>query len=226
VAFEDNGLAASPKQVKNETSLVSLSTLDAGDFSVWVTDMRSAIEGASGSRVPCDDCTACCRSSQFVHIGPEETDSLDHIPNELLFPAPGWPKGHVLMGYNEHGQCPMLIDDRCSIYEHRPGTCRTYDCRIFAASGLTITEKDKVLIRRQAERWRFSYPSGDDESRHAAGRAAGQFLVDHADDLPPELAPVNTTQRAVLAFRIHELFLGDTLPEVAAVVASLRTLRS
>ena len=34
-------------------------------------------------------CTACCTSSQFVHIEPDETDTLAHIPAALRFPAPG-----------------------------------------------------------------------------------------------------------------------------------------
>jgi len=32
-------------------------------------------------------------ASQFVHIAPDETDTLDHIPRELLFAAPGWSRG-------------------------------------------------------------------------------------------------------------------------------------
>ena len=62
--------------------------------------------------MPCGTCTACCTSSQFVHIGPDEVDTLAHIPAELLFPAPRMPKGHVLLGYDERGHCPMLIDER------------------------------------------------------------------------------------------------------------------
>ena len=98
--------------------------------------------------MPCNGCTACCTSSQFVHIGPDETDTLAHIPAELLFPAPLRPRGHVLMGYDERGHCPMLIDNRCSIYEHRPQTCRTYDCRVFPAAGVELEDEDKVLIAR------------------------------------------------------------------------------
>ena len=56
-------------------------------------------------------------------------------PAALRFPRPGRPKGHVVLGYDEHGRCPMLGDHGCTIYEHRPRTCRTYDCRVFAATG-------------------------------------------------------------------------------------------
>ena len=115
--------------------------LAAGDFSSWVVEMRATIRGEQGSEVPCGGCTACCTSSQFIHIEPDETDTLSRIPAELLFPAPRLPRGHVLLGYDERGHCPMLIDDQCSIYEHRPKTCRTYDCRIFPAAGVGIDDR-------------------------------------------------------------------------------------
>ena len=114
--------------------------LSAGDFSSWMIEIQGAIRGDHGSDVPCDGCTACCTSSQFIHVGPDESDTLAHIPTDLLFPAPGLPPGHVVLGYDERGHCPMLIDDKCSIYEHRPRTCRTYDCRIFPAAGLDLED--------------------------------------------------------------------------------------
>ena len=137
---------------------------------------RARRSGEREADVPCDGCTACCTSSQFVHIGPRETDALAHIPRALLFPAPQLPKGNVLMGYDERGHCPMLIDGACSIYEHRPRTCRTYDCRVFPATGLEPDEPAKVLITRRVRRWRFSFPNEldrveQDEVRAIAARA-------------------------------------------------------
>jgi Fe-S-cluster containining protein len=119
-------------------------SIPGGEFTAWLANMRAAIAGKQDSKVPCGTCTACCTSSQFVHIGPDETDTLAHIDARLLFPAPRMPRGHVVMGYDERGHCPMLIDDVCSIYEHRPRTCRTYDCRVFPAAGI---EPDKPRIR-------------------------------------------------------------------------------
>ena len=110
------------------------SPLGGGRFTTWLGDIGAAIGGGRDSEVPCGSCTACCEASQFVHVGPDETDALAHIPRALLFPAPGAPAGHLVMGYDAHGRCPMLRADGCSIYEHRPRTCRTYDCRVFAAT--------------------------------------------------------------------------------------------
>jgi hypothetical protein len=166
--------------------------LAAGDFSAWLTAMQRALRGDGESVVPCDGCTACCTSSQFVHIGPDETDTIAHIPPALLFPAPRMPDGHVVMGYDERGHCPMLVDDRCSIYEHRPRTCRTYDCRVFPATGLDVADDGKDLIAHRARRWRFSFPTAADRTRHLAVRAVAASLEGGT-----------TTQRAVRAIAIR-----------------------
>jgi len=167
----------------------------AGSFSAWVTDMRAALRGDRDMDVPCEGCTACCTSSQFVHVAPDEADTLAHIPRRLLFPAPGMPRGHLLLGYDEHGQCPMLIDGRCSIYEHRPRTCRTYDCRIFAATGIDIDEDDdtKVGVGARAREWRFDYSTDRDRVLHDAVHAAVGFVRDRDK---------NATESAVLAIRL------------------------
>lgn len=184
--------------------------LPAGDFSSWMVEIQGALRGEQGSEVPCGSCTACCTSSQFVHVGPEEADTLAHIPKELLFPAPRAPRGHVLLGYDERGHCPMLIDNACSIYEHRPQACRTYDCRVFPAAGLVPDGSDKALIARQASRWRFAYPSPADRKLHEAVRAAATSLREHPELLPEGIAPTNTTQLAVRAIEIHDDYLeGD-----------------
>src|SRR5207248_1443456 len=81
--------------------------LPAGDFSAWLRAMLAALRDEAAADVPCGGCTACCTASQFVHIEPGETDTLAHIPPELLFPAPGRPRGHVLLGHDEQGRRPL-----------------------------------------------------------------------------------------------------------------------
>ena len=167
----------------------NVDTIAAGSFSVWLRGLGEALRGEADSDVPCGSCTACCTSAQFVHIAPDEADALDHIPRELLFPAPRMPRGHVLMGYDEQGRCPMLVDGACSIYAHRPRTCRTYDCRVFPASGVE-PDDDKVLIAEQTRRWRFDHPTDFDRVEHDAIRAAVAWMRDHAASLPPQPATV------------------------------------
>lgn len=181
----------------------------AGDFSAWLVGMRDAITGEGESDVPCGTCTACCTSSQFVHIGPEETAARASIPAALLFPAPGMPTGHVLMGYDERGHCPMLVNGACSIYATRPATCRTYDCRVFAAARTRDADPSKAAITERTQRWHFSYDTPVGRSEHEAVAAAAAFLAAHDSLLPPEIAPANATQLAVLAVVLHDCFLAD-----------------
>jgi Fe-S-cluster containining protein len=179
----------------------------AGGFVPWLAGMQAALAGDADSDVPCDGCTACCRASQFVHISPDETDTLAHVPAELLFPAPGLPDGHVLMGYDEAGRCPMLVGEQCSIYDHRPRTCRTFDCRVFAAAGVLPEEPAKADVAARAATWRFDVADADDERARDAVRAAAAFVVDHGDLLPGGSGPRDATGIAVLAVEVHEAFL-------------------
>jgi uncharacterized protein len=207
--------------------------LPAGGFSAWLVGMQRALRGEGGSDVPCGGCTACCRSSQFIHIGPDEAETLARIPAELLFPAPRLPAGHVVLGHDEHGHCPMLADGGCSIYEHRPRTCRTYDCRVFPAAGVEPDDEDKLPVARQARRWRFGFPAEVDQTEHDAVRAAASFVREHRDLLPEHVVPANATQRAVLAIQLHDAFLRhddatdrsvvvDPEPEAVRVVVTSR----
>jgi Fe-S-cluster containining protein len=195
--------------------------LAAGPFSEWLAGMERALRGEAESDVPCGGCTACCTSSQFVHIEPDEADALAHIPTELQFPAPRRPPGHVLLGYDEHGHCPMLVDGGCSIYEHRPRTCRSYDCRVFPAAGLEITDDAQAAIARRARRWQFDHPTAADETEHEAVQAAAQYVREHRADLPQESLPTNATQHAVLAIRLHDLFTRTGDPELELVRAAM-----
>lgn len=182
------------------------SELDAGAFGAWLGEVQEALRGARGSDVPCGSCTACCTASQFIHIGPDEADTLALVPPELLFPAPGL-QGHVLMGYDERGHCPMLVDGLCTIYAHRPRTCRTYDCRVFPATGIEPDGEDSVLIAGQARRWRFAFPAPADRTRHEAVQAAATFLRGHPEVFPDGAVVRNPTQLAVLAIEVHAAFL-------------------
>jgi Fe-S-cluster containining protein len=191
--------------------------LDAGDFATWIGAIRAAIQMGRDVEVPCHGCTACCTSGQFVDIGPEETDTLAHIPPALLAPAPRRPAGHMVLGYDERGHCPMLVDGSCSIYEHRPRACRTYDCRVFAATGIEV-EAGQPAIGRRVRRWRFDYPTPADRDQQQAARAAGAFLERH-----PDLAPVNAAQRAVLALEVQHRFVRPAAtPDPDEVRAEIR----
>jgi Fe-S-cluster containining protein len=142
----------------------------------------------------------------FIHIRPEEEQTLEHIPRALLFPAPGLPKGHVLMGYGDNGQCPMLVGDECSIYEYRPQTCRDYDCRIFAATGVAVDEQTQDEIARRVKAWVFHYESEASREEHMILKEAAGFLQSNRDLFPPGSLPNYPVQLAAVAVRVYRLF--------------------
>ena len=205
--------------------------LPAGKFSAWLRRTRSAQVKENGVDVSCGECNACCRSSYFIHVRPEETRTLTRIPGELLFAAPGRPEGNVLLGYDENGQCPMLFDDKCSIYEHRPLTCRSYDCRIFPATGIAAGDDDKALITQRIRRWKFSFPARRDRDQYSAVQAAALFLQERAECFPAGAIPSNSTQLAVLAIKVYDVFfkyndesgkIGRVSPDLEVAKAVIR----
>lgn len=186
--------------------------VDAGVFSVWLDGIRQALLKDQGMEVPCGVCQACCRSSYFIHIRPEEKETLRRIDKKLLFPAPGLPKGNRLLGYFENGQCPLLVDERCSIYMHRSKTCQAFDCRIFAAAGIDAGDDKKTLVNRQVRRWKFSYPEQKDLDQHAAVKKAVRFITERSECFPEGKVPHDPSQLAILAIKVYNLFLNDAPP--------------
>ncbi len=183
----------------------------AGDFTQWLQGTRATQGHGADADVPCGTCNGCCKSFYFIHITPDDTQALSAIPQELLFAAPGLPDGHFVMGYNDQGHCPMLIDDRCSIYHDRPQTCRAYDCRIFSAADMAPGESDKVLVAERTQQWEFSFASGSSREQQRAVAAAARWLQQEQGNshthLPKGFIPSNSTQLAVLALQVHTLFL-------------------
>jgi len=183
--------------------------IPAGGFSLWLHGTEASLQSGNGAAdVPCGSCRGCCRSSMFVHIGPQETKTIQRIPRKLLFPAPGLPKGHLLMGYNDKGECPMLIGNECSIYEDRPQTCRDYDCRVFAATGLAVDAQAQPEIADRVRQWVFTYEneSSRDEQRNVQETAI--FLESNRDLFPNGTLPRYPVQLAALAVEVSGLFFN------------------
>lgn len=175
-------------------------------FTSWLNDFIKTLEGKKQGYVPCGDCVGCCTSSYFIHIKPTDQKSLKHIPRELMFPAPGLPKGNYLLGYDENGHCPMFKEGLCSIYDYRPETCRQYDCRVYPATGIFPDDK-KSQIYKKARGWTFDITSSNDLDVFNAVQKASTFLMKYQCLFPKCFYPRNAPQQAVLAIRIHPDFI-------------------
>jgi Fe-S-cluster containining protein len=168
-----------------------------------------------------------CTSAYFIHLKPTDKNSIKHIPKELIFPAPGLPKGNYLLGYDEAGHCPMFKKGRCSIYEYRPETCRQYDCRIYPATGIFPDDK-KSQIYKKAKDWKFDMSSSNDIRAFEAVQKASKFITKYRKLFPKNFFPRNAPQQAVLAIRIHLEFFKidqDEIEKMAQTLVDLIVLK-
>ncbi len=180
---------------------------DAGDFETWLQNILDSFKSGTGIDVPCGDCRGCCSAGRFVHLLPSDQSAHSVIPKQFLLRTPGMSKGHAVMGYLDSGCCPMLKAGNCSVYLSRPSTCRTFDCRVLAATGLSMEGKWSERINERVRAWQFTFSSANGQQRLKAIRSAVTFIQQHASAFPSGRAPTELTAVAVLAIKIHRVFL-------------------
>jgi hypothetical protein len=202
--------------------------LPAGDFSVWLRQTRQGLRSDADAEVACGDCVGCCSSAYFIPVGPHETRALERIPAALRVAAPGAPPGQMLLGYDARGHCPMLTAGRCSIYAQRPQTCRSYDCRVFAAAGIAAGGSDKATINLRVQRWQFGFPTELDRREYRAVQRTASFIRQNAHSFPGGRAPDNPNQVAILAIKSYAVLLDgedrewdENAPQNAHIAAAI-----
>jgi hypothetical protein len=195
-----------------EISMSAMPPADAGEFGAWLREMRAALRDDRDVDVACGTCVGCCTSSLYILLRPKDAPVLPHVPPEFLVESSRLPAGQRAMGYDARGHCPMLKNGACTVYALRPQTCRTFDCRVFAAAGIDAGGPDKAPITAQARRWTFTYASDDARRAHAAIRTAAQFMRNDATSFPPGTAPSRPADVAIAALQTYELFL-DGVPD-------------
>jgi Fe-S-cluster containining protein len=105
--------------------------------------LRMAKDPKIGMNVPCGTCNACCRSNLDIALTPEEAKTFEH---ELDF-------GGMPVIKPIDGKCPHLIDDKCSVYDRRPLTCRRFDCRVYFFGKVNASQEDKSDLNAAINRW-------------------------------------------------------------------------
>lgn len=195
-------------------------TFNAGDFDSWLQHILVSFQTGSAVDVPCGECRGCCSAGRFVHLAPADRPAQAAIPKPLLQRAPGMPVGYAVMGYLADGLCPMLKHGDCSIYASRPSTCRSFDCRVLAAAGMQIGGKWNERINARAQSWRFSFSSAESQQRLKAIRSAAHFIAHHAAAFPGGRAPSEPVTVAVLALKVHTVFLNASRHATPADIAN------
>lgn len=178
----------------------------AGAFGTWLAAMRAVLRSQQDADVPCDGCVGCCVSSYAIALRPTDKAALAAVPAHLLrLPTGG---RLALMGHREDGMCPMLEAGRCTIYRDRPQTCRDYDCRIYAATGL-LPDGQRPVIEERVREWRFEFPGDEDMRQHEALRRAARFIREHAALFPAANKVHSAATAAVLAVKTWQLFRNE-----------------
>jgi uncharacterized protein len=196
----------------------------AGGFSAWLRAMRASLAGNVGMDVACGECRGCCTSSYFIKVRAHEKEALERIGADNLRPVPGATNGSMLMGFDEQGHCFMFANGNCSIYSHRPETCRTYDCRVFTAAGMNAGD-GKTEINERISRWRFEYPTELDRAEHRAVTAAANFIRQHPIRFAGGRIPSRPSEIAVLAVKSYEVFLKPDREDREIAAAIVETCR-
>lgn len=201
--------------------------LDAGDFLDWTRDTLASFSSGGGNIVACGDCRACCRAGYFIPVRQDELSTRRAIPTRLLvIPVGGAEQGDRLIATRRSGDCALLLEGECSIYGQRPQACRDYDCRLFAAAGISSgVERVDMRVRR----WRFAYRTSESRAAHQATRAVAEFMLNNAEVFPGRRVPTRPADVAVAALKAHQVLLcGADRPATArdvalAIIESCRT---
>ncbi len=212
--------------MEEASSNMRYQSIDAGDFGTWLEQIQASFRGRAETVVPCGTCRGCCTSSQFIHVRPQDTLTLAAIPKNLLVKAPGLAGMNMVLGFSADGSCPMLLNGMCSIYEHRPQTCRDYDCRVFAAAGLDAGGQEKERINTRVRVWRFTYSNERDLDTHHAIKAAARFIQDQRASFPGGRAPIAPGDIAVLAIKVRSVFLASETARYAPAETATAIIRA
>jgi len=193
-------------------------TVDAGEFGAWRRAMAAALRGDGGTDVPCGSCVGCCSGSWPIALRTDDAVVLPRVPADYVIEVAGAPPGVRYMGYRPDGTCPLLEAGRCTVYAHRPQTCRDFDCRLFAAAGLASAGANKSLIDARIAAWRFQYATDDEVAIHRAMCDAAAFLVACGGEAGAVRLPTTPVAIAGLAFKAYDVFLeaADATPETRA----------
>lgn len=132
----------------------------------WGGDPRAVLTGiASGqSRVPCNGCKECCYHTR-VDVDPQEEppERLKHLSVERD------ENGYYWLQKRPDGSCAHLGENGCTVYDYRPSACRSYDCRLYAITGIL----DRYDGDHKQPVWLFEQTTPEGRALLAAAQALG-----------------------------------------------------
>lgn len=193
-------------------------SVDAGEFSQWLSRITASIRTGSQMDVACGDCRGCCSAGRFVPVSIQDGVAMRAIPRSFLVKSVGTDDGTMMMGYTKSGHCPMLVAGNCSIYSNRPVTCGQFDCRVLAAAGCELDGRWSERVNERVRSWRFAYASRDSLAAAQSVKAAAAFIAGNAALFPNGRVPTDPLQLSILALKVHSVFLASKPTQTARTV--------
>ncbi len=99
------------------------------------------------SQILCVECGLCCNGTLVddIHLKSwDEADAMEDLGLELDEDTDGVPSMLT--------PCRALKGTRCSVYEHRPSTCRSFECRVLQEVRIkAIDEQEAMSLIRKAQ---------------------------------------------------------------------------
>lgn len=120
---------------RTETASSSLSTLQ--ELCAFVDGQAKALAAAFETQMQCrKGCAGCCRNTRF-RISPLEAAALwigfQEVPAEVQTAI----LANLASG---SGDCPLLVDDACALYAHRPVLCRAFGLILKSGEEIGVCE--------------------------------------------------------------------------------------
>lgn len=109
---------------------------------------KPQIAVVTGSKVPCNGCTACCQRD-LIFLHPEHGDDPRNYPGNVMeakHPLTG--EQGLALKHKPNGGCVYVTDAGCSIHGKAPAICREFDCRRLAKSLLDLPRPERRRWQR------------------------------------------------------------------------------
>jgi len=126
----------------------------------YFRDRWEALVNGQGT-VDCQTCHGCCRAGYSIGLSEDEANVLPHTRVE----------GFPVILPEADGKCPFLVDEVCTVYDKRPVSCRQYDCRDLARSGILLVERGPGETEINQSIKRFLHTDGLDPLMANVARA-------------------------------------------------------
>jgi Putative zinc- or iron-chelating domain len=109
-------------------------------------DFLAAWWRGNAGPVPCAGCSACCYYEGIPVDKKRDRQRLLHLMTERNA------DGDLVLPRRADGACIHLGDRGYTVYDQRPGVCRSFACRAFAAMGIV----EQCAPGHQTPSWEFA----------------------------------------------------------------------